>query len=344
MHVLRGHSSTVPIVSSGVQPAGLRPFDPSRDLTGVADLIEVAFGVHLDPSGRYSLAEMRRVAQYGWLLWGIVYPFRNSLRAAPGFVWVEDDRIVGNVSLRRAYGWGGILIGNVAVHPDYQGRGIATVLMERAVAEVSVLRGRWVGLEVRSDNEPARNLYDRFGFRAVGEKICLLRPAGVTQERVSQRRCSVRPGRSEDGRVILGLVRATIPDVQRTLLEFRESDYVLGWERALDCWLQGKREFWWVAESQGMVAGALRIVNERGQRPDRMEFVAHPQHRGRVEQELIDCGLECLHGASRKPVGVYLVNPGEATEAAFEQSGFYRFQILVQMRLGLENRTVVGRR
>ena len=80
-----------------------------------------------------------------------------------------------------------------------------------------------------------------------------------------------------------------------------------------------------------------------GQRPDRMEFVAHPQYRGRVEQELIDRGLDCLHGAYSKPVGVYLVNPGQATEAAFEQSGFYRFQALVQMRLGLENRTTVGR-
>lgn len=344
MRVLRGHTSIVPIASSRVQRRGLRPFDPGRDLAGVADLIEVAFGVHLDPLGRYALAEMRRAARYGWLLWGIVHPFKNILRPAPGFVWVEDGQIVGNVSLRRAYGWGGILIGNIAVHPDCQGRGIGTALMERAVAEVSVLRGRWAGLEVRSDNDTARRLYERFGFRAVAEKICLLRPAGATQEPVSQKRCSVRTGRSEDGRAILGLVRATVPDVQRPLLEFRDSDYVLGWERALDCWIEGKREFWWVAESQGVISGALRIVHERSQRPDRMEFVAHPQYRGRVEQDLIHCGLECLHGAPSKPVEVCLVNASQATEAAFEQSGFCRFQILVQMRLGLEHRIAAGRR
>jgi len=341
MRTLRGHTSVGPVIRSGIQHRGLRPFDPGRDLAGVADLIEVAFGEHLDPLGRSALTEMRRVARYGWPLWGIVHPFKNSLRPAPGFVWVEDGRIVGNVSLRRAYGWGGLLVGNVAVHPDYQRRGIGTTLMERALSEVSMLRGRWVGLEVRSDNDAARRLYEGFGFQSVGEKVCLLRPAGLVQEYVDQTPYHVRRGRSEDGRAILGLVRTTIPDVQRAMLEFRESDYILGWERALDCWLEGKREIWWIAETQGMIVGALRTVRERNRRPNRMEFVAHPQYRGRVEQDLIYHGLECLQKSSHKLIEIYLVNAGSATETAFEQSGFFRSQVLVQMRLSLEHRITV---
>ncbi|HVT93461.1 MAG TPA: GNAT family N-acetyltransferase [Bryobacteraceae bacterium] len=53
---------------------------------------------------------------------------------------------------------------NLAVHPDFRRRGIATSLIE---AELR----RWPGdhfLEVRESNTPARNLYRGLGFREAG--------------------------------------------------------------------------------------------------------------------------------------------------------------------------------
>jgi len=342
MHVLRRHSSIVPVVRPTARGSGLRRFDAYRDLGTVVDLIEVAFGEKLGPVGRYALAETRRFARYGWLIWALLHPFRHNFQPAPGFVWIEDGRIVGNVSVRRACEWGGFLIGNVAVHPDLQGRGIGTALMEAALADVAAHRGRWVGLEVRSDNDVARRLYEKFGFRAVGEKVCMLRHASVPWDGGVRTYPGLRPGRSRDARIIAGMVRATIPDAQRALLEFREGDYMLGWERALDCWLDGRRETWWVAESSGVIQGALRAVHELSQRPDRMEIVVHPAYRGRVETSLIQKGLDTLHGPPKKAIEVSIVDPIGSTVAAFEQAGFCKFQVLVQMRLSMGHRIPVG--
>ncbi len=57
---------------------------------------------------------------------------------------------------------------NVATHPDYRRRGCAEALlgkMEEFLSEQGVTD---VYLEVRVSNTPARTLYEKLGFRAVG--------------------------------------------------------------------------------------------------------------------------------------------------------------------------------
>jgi RimJ/RimL family protein N-acetyltransferase len=86
--------------------------------------------------------------------------------AASGFVWEEDGRIIGNLSLipfqkdgRRTY-----LLANVAVHPNFRRRGIARALTQRALG---FLRRRNIGevwLQVREDNQDAQDLYRSVGF------------------------------------------------------------------------------------------------------------------------------------------------------------------------------------
>ena len=57
---------------------------------------------------------------------------------------------------------------NVATHPDFRRRGCAEALlgeMEKFLTEHGVTD---VYLEVRRSNTPARTLYEKLGFRAVG--------------------------------------------------------------------------------------------------------------------------------------------------------------------------------
>jgi ribosomal-protein-alanine N-acetyltransferase len=57
-----------------------------------------------------------------------------------------------------------------AIAPRYRGTGVGTAMIAR-VAETSRGRGaRRLFLEVREDNEPARRLYARHGFRLVGRR------------------------------------------------------------------------------------------------------------------------------------------------------------------------------
>ena len=82
-----------------------------------------------------------------------------------------DDRLVGNVGLsippsprRRHVGEIGM-----AVHDDWCGRGIGTVLLQSAID----LADRWLNLSrlelsVYVDNAPAIALYEKFGFKREG--------------------------------------------------------------------------------------------------------------------------------------------------------------------------------
>jgi ribosomal-protein-alanine N-acetyltransferase len=53
---------------------------------------------------------------------------------------------------------------DIAVAPDYRGRGIGTTLLERALGILATEGTRAVKLEVRASNDVAIRLYERHGF------------------------------------------------------------------------------------------------------------------------------------------------------------------------------------
>ncbi|MDA8233576.1 MAG: ribosomal protein S18-alanine N-acetyltransferase [Clostridia bacterium] len=57
---------------------------------------------------------------------------------------------------------------NVAVHPDYRGRGIGARLLEELLERAVKLGAERMTLEVRVSNQAARHLYTRMGFRPMG--------------------------------------------------------------------------------------------------------------------------------------------------------------------------------
>jgi len=55
-------------------------------------------------------------------------------------------------------------VSNVAVRPEFRGQGIGSLLLERARAEAAEAGAAWIVLDVETDNEGARRLYERLGF------------------------------------------------------------------------------------------------------------------------------------------------------------------------------------
>ncbi len=146
--------------------AHIRPVDPRRDLLVIADLIELCFADQMDEEGREYVRQIRRAAQNGdFFRWMYGANERVSLPLG-GFVWVEEQRVVGNLTLIpfRANGNNGkqirwrYLIANVAVHPDYRRRGIGRQLTLKALEHIRQRKAdAW--LQVREDNPAAIALY-----------------------------------------------------------------------------------------------------------------------------------------------------------------------------------------
>ena len=77
-----------------------------------------------------------------------------------------DRRVVGFCSFWRVLDE--LHINNLAVLPEFRRRGVASALLTRALAEGATLGMRRATLEVRHSNDPARLLYEQFGFSVAG--------------------------------------------------------------------------------------------------------------------------------------------------------------------------------
>ena len=150
----------------------VRPLNVIRDLSTVADLIELCFAPTMDNDGQRYLSDMRRASRDdGFLKWASHLAETTSLPLT-GYVWEQNGRIVGNASLipfrdkgKRVY-----LIANVAVHPDHRGHGIGRELTRLSMQHAFDKKANAVWLHVRDDNPAAINLYANLNFREIARR------------------------------------------------------------------------------------------------------------------------------------------------------------------------------
>ena len=152
-----------------IQPNnGLRPISLRTDLTPLIDLLEIVFYDSMDTSDRAIIQEMRYFSKIGGAFSAFGRLNELLIGVRQGFVWIEDGKLVGNVSIVPA-GWPHDLgsawqIVNVGVHPDYQRRGIAYQLMKASMDLIQQHGGKHAILQVAYENTPAIRLYERLGF------------------------------------------------------------------------------------------------------------------------------------------------------------------------------------
>ena len=163
-------SITVPVKTKD-QPH-LRPLNVLRDLSAVADLIEICFSPTMDNDGQRYLSDMRRASRDDSFLRWASRMTETASMPLMGYVWEQDGRIVGNASLIpfRDQGRRVFLIANVATHPDYRRRGIGRALTERVMKQARDKNASAVWLHVRDDNPGAIKLYQELGFQEIARR------------------------------------------------------------------------------------------------------------------------------------------------------------------------------
>lgn len=81
-------------------------------------------------------------------------------------VAMDGERVAGYVGSQTVLGETDMM--NIAVHPDFRRQGVAVRLIERLTDALRAKGSHCLTLEVRESNEPARHLYERLGFAAIG--------------------------------------------------------------------------------------------------------------------------------------------------------------------------------
>ena len=146
--------------------SNIRKINISTDLDKVADLIEQCFPIHLDQDGQTYIREMRKTAREMRFLGWVSSLSDLTSDKVPGFIWEEDGKILGNLSLIqfKDRGKSVCLIANVAVDPQHRRQGIARALTNHALSYLRRQNISQVWLQVRDDNPPAYQLYQSTGF------------------------------------------------------------------------------------------------------------------------------------------------------------------------------------
>ncbi len=112
-----------------------------EDLEAVADLEKECF----TPSWSFSILESGLFSSYDEY-----------------YVFEQDEEVLGYCDLRMLPGEGEIE--RICVRPDSRRLGVARMLMNEMINSAFWHGAKDISLEVRESNEPARRLYEAFGF------------------------------------------------------------------------------------------------------------------------------------------------------------------------------------
>jgi ribosomal protein S18 acetylase RimI-like enzyme len=327
------------IARSKDESSGLRPMEPSRDLGGVARLIQSVFAQELDRAGQAALREMRNMSRLGPLLWWLGRASVEFNEMLSGFVWVEEGKIVGNVTVSRAapgsFRW---IISNVAVAEPYRGRGIARALMDAALELIQEWRGTVVSLQVRDNNATAIRLYRNMGFQAIFGTAYLRLDQVPSVEPLLIEPARLRPRRftAGDARLDFELACAATPEKVQKEQPVRLARFRLGAEQHVSDWTRrlagGGSTLRLVLESEGHFLASITAETGTWWREGRLSLIVHPSSRGQVERELASHALFHLAGRPRRTILVRHPTYHPEGIEAFRSFGFEEERTLLWMK------------
>lgn len=327
------------ISHSGAEPIrrGIRPFDVSRDLRPVARLIAEAFADELDEQGEAALRELRLLGHMSGLVRLLSRSTGEFQNVFNGFVWLEEGKLVGNVTVQRAIGSSGRWqIANVAVAPPWRGRGISRALMEQALEYIADMGGAWAVLQVRANNTIARGLYERMGFEEMGGTIELVAPRPPRRIMAPSIPDLVAYSGSDTSR-IYDLANTQASAESRWWRSLRRTDFHLPVEQQLSEWLSrvaGRERVYRraIQKYQSRFEAALELTARRWPGEHRLKIWSRPESRNEHEHSLILWALTTLQDYPIWPVHASLSTDNYAALALLIEYGFEERTTLLTLR------------
>jgi ribosomal protein S18 acetylase RimI-like enzyme len=309
----------------------MRSFNPYRDMSDLALLIETAFADELAITGSRTVEDLRQMA-----LWGPALPVVSTLTSLfGGVVWVERGHLVGNVSISVDKDGATWTMSNVAVLPEFRGRGIAGQMVNMAIEQIRARQGRRILLQVRSDNAAAQALYKHRGFRIYDTWHELELARQQWPRAVGPLRKGLRGVRAADAHRLLRLAwecssskarEVRPPEARR----FRRGvwETVRRYAQALCC---GVHQFEVLGESGDAIVAFAALTANLLRGPHELVLQVAPQERGQWETDLAVSVLEAARSVPRYRVRTYTVASHPQAVASLQSLGFRTLRVLDQM-------------
>ncbi len=322
--------------SSADQQPAVRPMQVRQDARQVIALLELVFNQHLRGAGHHTISQGFSIRDF----------FQGRDQIVPGFVYSDQGRIVGNVSLLESKKKGRYLIANVAVHPDFRRRGIAREMMQEVIKYIRNRGGTQMMLQVETENDSARWLYKKLGFTEMGEirdwrmnwfslKTVASNPPVSRNQPDQYQDFKLRPLRSEDAQAAHALDQSVFPKVLNWPDSPRPAYFHRGLKSLLERVFIGVNHEVWVAENhKGQLVGIGIIENELG-RPYNLKIRVHPDWVDLVERPLLAKMTRRLRYMRSKTITLQQDINQTSLEHLIREAGFGLKRNLTVMQLDL---------
>lgn len=314
---------------------GIRPINLHRDLGQIADLIEICFSHELDRHGRGAVHEMRTLSRLGPLLW-VLSRFASTQVGSvwnSGFVWVENNRVVGNVSMQRSHTRPDVwLMANVAVHPDYRRRGIARALTAAALDEAHRQKITRIQLQVDDENPHARDLYTSLEFTCDAIRTVWERGRRRSPPRpLKTLGVDIRPLQYNEWPKNYELLKTLRPEGLMWNKPLVRRNFQPSLWRTIDNFIQGRRVEHWGAFVGHKQVALMRMITTYGT-PSKLWIAVHPDWQTRLGRAMFTRALWRL---GRLPASLRVDHPHDLDVEALRKFNFYPLRTLWWMSLRL---------
>lgn len=306
----------------------IRPIVLRKDLLAIANLIDLCFSDNMDAEGRDYIRHIRQIARglSGFLVEGSTP--ENSQLPFHGYLWEQDGVIIGNLTLiqvrkvdRYTY-----LIANVAVHPDWRGRGIGTQLTQRAIAHVRDHGGKKIHLQVRTDNSSAIHIYRELGFKEIARRTNWIVDAGKKGIENSAGNIVVEKRKKEEWSKQKDWLRLIYPWSLTWNLPFNMEKLKPGFWHLLEIMLEGGYLKGWTAYRDRRNIGTA-VWESGSSGTDYVWVGTEPE----MENEAISALLPVLLRDTSQPQRININYPADQARDAFIRSGMMEELTLIWM-------------
>ncbi|MFN3741205.1 MAG: GNAT family N-acetyltransferase [Anaerolineales bacterium] len=308
-------------LTSALASSHIRPFRAWRDGLAVSRLLELCFDIEGKSRRSHPFSLEAAMQQLGRWAQG---PFLPG-----GYIWEEDGKVVGNVSLIRLYyrGRAIMLIANVAVHPDFRRRGIARALMEQAIKSAKEQQVGEIWLQVRAENEGAIVLYSQLGFTIQAQRTVWY--ATTTPQIPNAYTFEVRPLPRDFWHLVRHWLERLHPHPLGWYHRWDWEQARPGWEMSLWRWILGIQAFQWI--SMGGAKPQAALIWFPSPRGEIGLWLAYPPNA--PPQAIIPLLWVARRHLYHSHRGIYLEHPdGEMADALLD-AGFSAVRTLLWMSL-----------
>lgn len=306
----------------------MRPLDPRKDLGAVADLIDLCFDFHMDEDGREYVRQIRQAAQAQKSMFGVSQSIGSGGVPMQGFVWVEDGKLVGNLTIipfLRGGKWH-FLIANVATNPLYRRRGIARQLTHKALQYIREHNGTITWLQVREDNPSARQLYKNLGFVEIAHRATYRTPSKHTSIPSPSTSLYLTTRRKSDWQSQAAWLRETYPPEIAWHLPLDFHKLEPGFWRGLVRLINDETVLHWCARRNERLLGVASLEVSRGSTDTLwLAFPVIP------EEDALFSLLTRVRAETNGTRPITVNFPASVAEKCFRLAGFEKYLTLVWM-------------